>query len=107
MRTETWQAVKALLATDPPDALQWQRLAALAPSGAGNTAAAVEELKMLPQQRVAELLGVSVRTLLNWGHAGLLTPVRPSARLTLYRMSEVARLLETQAGPGQRPCQAA
>jgi hypothetical protein len=93
MRTETWQAVKALLATDPPDARQWGRLAAMAPNASVSAAARLAEVKMITQPQVAALLGVQVRTLLNWRRRGLIAPAAtPTRNTVLYRLSDVEAL---------------
>jgi hypothetical protein len=50
--------------------------------------------KMLTRAAAAELLQVSVKTLVNWDRSGHLQPIRLTTRSLRYRQSDILRLLD-------------
>lgn len=94
MQAETWQALRALIKTDPPDVAQWGRLLAMQPDAETLTKARMAAARMVPQHEVAELLGVKVRTIQNWRRKGLLKPAAcPTHSTVLFRLADVEAFL--------------
>lgn len=54
------------------------------------------KIKRLKRSAVAEMAGVTPRTVARWEASGQLTPIKLNSRLVVYNESQVVRLLNGQ-----------